>query len=342
VPPAAITFDGADDCVLENCTIANVGTYALDIIGSGNRIIGNHIHDCGSGGIVIRSYRGPRNVITDNHIHHCGEVYASAVGVNIDDGGGEVSHNHIHDIAHSGIYTRHWRTKTQEGERRNQEQGLICEFNHIHDLSGQINDSGGFFVRDSNIVIRNNLIYNAYSYDTGTPGWGVYLGCETRDTLVENNVVYNTRESVHVWYSNRNNIIRNNIFANCQLSHINYQNPQDRSHENIVCERNVFYTVQSDADLFRSDEERSAPVTSDYNVMWNDASCIWNNPVISRMTGISMFREWQLAGYDQHSLVEDPQFVDPRNGDYTLKPGSPAFKLGFEPIDVSAVGPRGR
>jgi hypothetical protein len=33
-------------------------------------------------------------------------------------------------------------------------------------------------------------------------------------------------------------------------------------------------------------------------------------------------------------------FVDPENGDFTLKPDSPALKLGFEPIDVSKVGPR--
>ncbi len=342
VPPAAITFDGADDCSLESCIIANVGTYAIDITGSGNRIVFCDIHDCGSGGIVSRSYRGARNVITDNHIHHCGMVYVSAVGVNIDDGGGEVSHNHIHDIGHSGIYTRHWATSTQQRERRNQEQGLVCEFNHIHDVSKQINDTGGFFVRDSNIVIRNNLIHDVYSFGNGTPGWGVYLGCETRDTLVEKNVVYNTRESVHVWYSNRNNIIRNNIFSNCLLSQINYQNPQDRSHENIVCERNIFYTNVSDADLFHANEKRSAPVTSDYNVMWNDASCILENPVIGGMTGISTFEEWRLAGYDQHALVEDPQFVNSRNGNFTLKSGSPAFKLGFEPIDISAVGPRSR
>ena len=342
VMPAAITLDGADDCVFEDCTIANVGTYALDITGSGNRIVGNHIHDCGSGGIISRSYRGSRNVITDNHIHHCGVVYASAVGINVDDGGGEISHNLIHDIAQSGIYTRHWATKTQDGERRNQEQGLVCEFNHIHDVMQKINDGGGFFVRDSNIVIRNNLIHDVYSYDTGSPGWGIYLGCETRDTLVEKNVVYKIREGMHVWYSNRNNTIRNNIFANCQLSHIWYQNPLDRSNDNIVCERNVFYTTQSDADLFRVDEKRSAPITSDYNVFWNDGSCIWFNPVIGRMTDVSMFREWQLAGFDLHSLVEDPQFVDPRNGDYTLKPGSPAFRLGFEPIDISTVGPRSR
>ena len=44
--------------------------------------------------------------------------------------------------------------------------------------------------------------------------------------------------------------------------------------------------------------------------------------------------------YDVNSIVADPLFVDAANGDYRLKPDSPAFKLGFQPIDVSRIGPR--
>ena len=39
-------------------------------------------------------------------------------------------------------------------------------------------------------------------------------------------------------------------------------------------------------------------------------------------------------------MVADPLFVDPENGDFRLKPGSPAAKIGFEPWDLTAVGPR--
>jgi hypothetical protein len=35
-------------------------------------------------------------------------------------------------------------------------------------------------------------------------------------------------------------------------------------------------------------------------------------------------------------------FVNPDNFNFGLKPGSPALKLGFEQIDVTTVGPRGR
>lgn len=53
----------------------------------------------------------------------------------------------------------------------------------------------------------------------------------------------------------------------------------------------------------------------------------------------SEWEAWQMAGADTHSVVADPLFVDPEHGDFTLKPDSPALKLGFEPIPLGEIGP---
>jgi len=50
--------------------------------------------------------------------------------------------------------------------------------------------------------------------------------------------------------------------------------------------------------------------------------------------------EWQKMGYDIHSEIADPLFVDPKKDDYRLKPDSPALKLGFMPIDTTKIGMR--
>ena len=44
---------------------------------------------------------------------------------------------------------------------------------------------------------------------------------------------------------------------------------------------------------------------------------------------------------DARSVCADPLFVDAAAGNFSLRPGSPALALGFEPVDLSNVGPRG-
>ena len=339
VEPSAITLDNVRHCVLEDNCIRNVGTYALELNGEGNRVVGNRIYDIGGGGILTRNYGDEHNVFSYNHIHHCGEVYPSAVGINIDDGGGTFSHNLIHNISHSGIYTRHWATADQLKERSNQEQGIIIEYNEIYDVMQKINDGGGLFVRDSNMIIRNNLIHDVFSYSDRCPGWGIYLGCETRDATVENNVVYRAREMVHVWHYDRNIVMENNIFLDGEISQINYQNPQHLSHENIKLLRNIICYSKADAALFRLSGERSLPVESDYNVYFHTGG---KDLVNIGAPGLDSLEEWQERGLDTHSIAADPLFVDPANDDYSLKPDSPALKLGFKPIDISKVGLRDR
>jgi len=339
VKPSAVTLDNVVNCSFEDNCIRNIGTYALEVNGSDNRIIGNEIFDIGGGGILTTNYDEDHNIFSYNHVHHCGEVYPSSVGINIDDGGGTYSHNLIHDIAHSGIYARHWATDHQHQERENQEQGLIIEYNEIFDVMQKINDGGGLFVRDSNIIIRNNLIHDVFSYSTRCPGWGIYLGCETRDTVVENNVVYRAREVVHVWYYDRNIVMQNNIFMDGEISQIDYQNPKELSHEKVKSLRNIFCYSGADSALFRLSGERSAPVESDYNVFFHTGGKELLN---TGMPGAESFAQWQEKGFDTHSVVADPLFVDPENDDYSLKPDSPALKLGFKPIDLSKVGLRGR
>ena len=52
------------------------------------------------------------------------------------------------------------------------------------------------------------------------------------------------------------------------------------------------------------------------------------------------WQQWRQAGRDAESIVDDPMFVNAGSYDFRLKPQSPALKLGFQPIDTSAMGPR--
>jgi hypothetical protein len=342
VDPSAITYQAARFCRFTHSRIKNTGTYALEVTGDGNLISDNEIYDTGGGGVITRSFGKERNVITYNHIHHCGLVYPSSVGVNIDDGGGTVAHNLIHNISHSGVYGRHWATATQPKERRNQEQGLAIEFNEIFNVMLCINDGAGIFIRDSNIVINNNLIHDVYAGGSRCPGWGIYLGCETRDTKVTNNLVYNTLESLHVWYYDRDILIENNVFVGSKRCQVGYDNPAHLKHENVKFRRNIVYCTQTGGYLYRVAGERSLPAESDYNIMFSTIGCVLNDPIIKGLPGVQSFADWRKRGLDTNSITADPLFVDLEKDDYSLKPESPAFKVGFKPIDLTRVGLRGR
>jgi hypothetical protein len=338
VEPSTLSLEGARRCSVENCCIKNTGSYALEIAGPGNRITGNVIYDAGSGGIITRNYTSEHTVISYNHIHHCGAVYPSAVGINIDDGGGVLAHNLIHDITHSGIYARHWATDHQPLERVNQDEGLIIEFNEIYNLMAPINDGAGIFVRDSDMILRNNLIHDVYSYGEGTPGWGIYLGCRSRNSRVENNVVYRTRESVHIWYGDEHTTWINNIFVGAKKTQINYTNDVDTKHVNVRFLRNIVSWEDANAWLFEVGGERSLPLESDQNVFFQTRGAAM---LIEHLPGVEDYAAWRVRGFEAHSVVADPLFVDPAHDNFALKPESPALKLGFKPIDLSAVGLRG-
>ena len=71
----------------------------------------------------------------------------------------------------------------------------------------------------------------------------------------------------------------------------------------------------------------------DYNLYYRSGGRWFDWP------GDRSFEQWQeWWGQDKHSIIADPMFVDPENGDFTLRPGSPAGQIGFQPIDTSRIG----
>jgi parallel beta-helix repeat protein len=332
--PGAVRFRGARHCRVEGCTIAHVGTYGVELEGGcrENAIVGNTITDLGAGGVrigetAIREAAAEQthgNEVTDNVIAGGGRLFHSAVGVWIGHSGGNlIAHNDIHDFYYTGVSVG-WAW----GYGRSLSAHNRIESNHIHTIGqGWLSDMGAIYTLgvSPGMVIRGNLIHDVVSRGYG--GWGIYPDEGTSHAIIEGNVVYRTnRCGFHLHYG-KDNLIQNNIFALAGEAQI-CRSRQDP----FVFRRNIVYF--SEGDLLGGNWSE-LNVAMDENLYF-DAS---GRPV--RPRGQS-WGDWQAAGMDLHSVVADPRFAAPEQGDFRLAHDSPARSIGFEPIDLGSVGPRTR
>ena len=352
--PGAIFVSGARYCSIRDCVIKNVGTYGIQLEDGCrfNSFTGNELSYLGGGGIRITGgaagshplIRTGHNVFSDNHIHHCGEVFPSAVGFWLAHTDGNiVSHNYIHHTYYTGISVGwNW------GYGPSISRDNVIEYNHIHDIGqGLLSDMGGIYLLGiaPGTVVRNNLVHHIVSYGYG--GWGIYTDEGSTHVLIENNIVYKTKWAGFNQHYGRENLVKNNVFAmaeNAQLSRGRME-----PHTSFYFKNNIVYWEKGlllaqnwndeTYDHYFTPYSKPRPVSStfemDYNLYFNP-----NIPADSLMFSKWTFKEWQKRGKDIHSLIADPLFVNPEKFDFTLKPESPAFSLGFTQIDMSTVGPR--
>lgn len=100
--------------------------------------------------------------------------------------------------------------------------------------------------------------------------------------------------------------------------------------------------VQLTATPFFSSDE-FAPPNGDYFTPANwrsDANVFFGAAPVHYPNGTTSLPAWRAAwGCDASSVEADPQLTDPAAGDFTVLPSSPAWALGWEAVDLSAVGP---
>ena len=102
----------------------------------------------------------------------------------------------------------------------------------------------------------------------------------------------------------------------------------------LTCRRNLVYFTEGKAVGDYSSRQCGRDVCAlDRNLYWNASGR-------TVLFGDKSLPQWQALGQDRSSVVADPLFVDPEKGDFRLRPGSPAAKIGFEPWDLTSVGPR--
>ena len=373
---ALLRLRGAENCTVENChfTQSGAGAIRMDLHGQNNQIQSNHIEHIGATGILLCGY-GPgtkdvnhHNLIYNNHIHHVGEIYLHAPGIFLwQSGENRVANNLVHNTPYSGIIisgvmteffakrgnarelVRTIRRKEVGGSRTLEEirpflqtHDNLIEYNEIHHAMEQLGDGNGIYIRGAGPgnIIRRNYIHHLVSPVALQSAIRTDGG--QRDALIAENLIYRcTSQGIQLKLNNRaeNNIIVDLIAAihKGEKRLPAYFKLREGPMTGAVIQRNILYHPGKEAVFFdqgknpRLPAARANEADTDFNIYYcaDDSS-------VSR----AVLKKARRSGIDKNSQATDPLFMDPANGDFRLKPDSPALKLGIVPIDLSKVGLR--
>jgi parallel beta-helix repeat protein len=369
----AIYLNMCKNCYIEDNKIFNVGGNGIYLRNHNERnvIRGNEISYAGANGVVLAGSKHnilkemmhttsgtPHpvyNEITDNIIHHIGvyDTYVAGVFLGLSSWNRFV-HNEIHDVPHHAINLGNSRYG-----RNYIEYNRICRACQVTDDTGAINCWNEMppGVEPPGHVIRYNFIS-----DTGKAGqvtMGIYLDNWCSQCIVQGNIIVNTAPDAGgfaIFAKGRNNIIENNILINSNKAHIIFAAHYPEM-ATVFSKNIVGYTYHYEGPFFqlypfkKRDYVKKGDyyehlweflLYSDYNLFFGPHT---KNPMM--IDGVPL-SDWPKKygregdGYDTHSIVADPMFVDPEHDDYRLRPESPALKLGFQSIDVSKIGIRNK
>jgi len=330
---AVVMADFAKNIQFVNCEIAHTGTNAVWFRKACTNCSIEHcyLHDLGAGGIKIGNFVRPemaedltRNIVVDNNIIRSGGfVFPCAVGVTLFHASdNQITHNEIADFRYSGISVGWVWGYTGSLSKRNK-----IEFNHIHHLGwGELCDMGGVYClgESEGTTVSNNVVHHVYSFDYG--GWGLYTDEGSTGIVMENNLVYNCKSSGFHQHYGKENIIRNNIFANNLNAQLQATRVED--HLSFTFSNNVVWF--STGDLLSSNWGK-------VNIQ-SDKNCYWDTRTKDVRFGKLTFAEWQKSGKDVHSLIADPEFANPSSFDFRIKNKAAMHKIGFSVFDYLQAG----
>ncbi len=326
---AAIEIVGGRNVTLERCTVKNVGAWAVSF-GAGCKdcqLLSCTLTDLGAGGVKIGEKERQKDdeklteriTVTDCLIAHGGRISPAGIGIWLGHSPyNKILRNEITDFYYTGISPGWSWGYGESGAHHNE-----IAFNKISKIGQSVlSDMGGIYTLGvaPGTTLHHNIISEIESDEYG--GWGIYFDEGTTGVIAENNLVYKTRSAPFHQHYGRENSVKNNIFAFGTQAQL--MRTRAEEHKSFTLEKNII--LWKEGPLLGSNWSGTPDVNYSLsgNLYWKtDGSA-------------------QLPEADKTGLVADPKFTDPLKGDFRLKPGSPAAKIGFVPWDFALTGRKGQ
>lgn len=306
-----ITIEGGKQCGILGCDIAMLGRRATEVIGGDRSTLepgGHFVENCQimDFGRIDRTY---------------------TPGIQLEGVGNRVAHNLIYDCPSSVM--------------RIEGNDHLIEYNEIHSSVRESDDQGAIDIFGNptyrGIVIR----YNSFHHIGKTGREGAVHGqaaIRFDDTisgmLVYGNIFYrcaNGNFGAVQMNSGRDNIMDNNLFADCKQGISGQWYPANHFW-NMIREGNAPADFHRDA-LYLTRYPAIAQMMDTPGLNY-----IWRN--VFYRCGRVVTRDQMM--YDMHQngvYEEDPGFAHAATGDFTLMPDAPLLaQVGFKPLPIEEIG----
>jgi len=355
----AVLIDGGTNNGVQSCDIYDVGTHAVKLRGGdkrslspgGNYVVNSHIHGYGritqafSGAVWCE---GVGNRIAHNRIHN-----APFSGIQFYGNDHVFEYNDLYDLAHESGDVGGINTGGDYSD-----QGTMIRHNYIHDSHAR--GHGGFRavyldLPGSNTTIFGNVFSNV--------DVGVFFN-SGRDNLVQNNIFVRCNPSVNIYIWPHMQYFKSGgpwrIVE--KLDEIGYKEPP----YSLRYPKLTGYLSGPDMGLPYGNRVLN---NVSYGGKWLDLSetldftnTIVKDNLVADTTLLVVTKAWsadmdpynigyaatypfgdstmtkQLEGHGNVLTGGDPGFVDLERGNFQLRAGSPAYRMGFKRIPIGKIG----
>ena len=338
---------------VENCHIHHYGRLkkcyvtAVNISDVGNRIAHCLIHDAPHTAVLLH---GNDHVIEYNEIHNVVSEVQDAgafyLGRDWSERGNVLRFNCFHDLYGYGLDTY-------------DEETCVATYESPRGINAVYMDDNA-----SGLHVYGNVFYRCSLI-------GIMIG-GGKDNVVENNIIVESYPAFHMdarwdqfFAPDSEGGVRD--YMRKKLEDVNHTEPPyseryptlpDVLENPRLPTRNVFrrniisYLLDSCKGIWNlRDDEAGAVVYHlvdfDPNVNEIESNVIWHGgapvriemkPYLNGEHQTLDWEAWQDMGFDIHTKLADPAFIDPENDDYQLRDDSPAYGVGFERIPMEKIG----
>lgn len=348
---------------VEDCEFAHLGEAGILLAGYGpgtkdvnhhNDIFNNSIHHFSE--ITWHSpgfwaWQSGHNRISHNEMHHSG--YAAVLittRVNPYKNRGGLTGEGAKTIRRAEIAPEENESRTGYESWQNRERYIhsrhnLLEYNEISHAVQLLSDGNGIYVSGAG---TGNIVRYNYLHDNQAHSLPAAIRCDDdqHDTLIYGNVLYkNHGFSAGIASKGVNDILNNFIVAPVAVPRWGYLSFEWVPVTGSKVQRNIIISHPDGGNAHAARPRGGGRTSSgsggpkleqtdmDSNLYFHPTNSHWMDEHLSKMRAI---------GKEKSSLFGDPLFTDAAGGDFSFRPGSPALKLGIEPLDVSKMGRKGK